>query len=61
MDLIGSYARSAHADGVVEAGIEHVHQIGSHGGAGWRRYDVVFLHKIAAKHLSGGVLGENVA
>ena len=61
MDLIGRYARSTHTDGVVEAGIEYVHQIGSYSGAGWRCYDVVFLHEIAAENLSGCVLREDIA
>ena len=48
MNLVGGNARRRYADGIVEAGVEHVHQVGRHGGAGRWRDDVVALRELAA-------------
>ena len=55
VDFVGRDARCADGNGVVVAGIEHVHQIGGHGCTGGWGDDGVMLGEFTANDLAGGV------
>ena len=60
-DLVVGNARGTDGDGVVKAGVEHVHEVGCHGGSGGRGDDIVLLCEVAADDVAGGVRHEDVA
>ena len=61
VDFVGGDARGADGNGVVVAGIEHIHQIGGHCGAGGWGDDGVMLGEFATNDLAGGVWHGDVA
>ena len=54
------HAGHTYAHGVLIARVEHVHQVGSHGGPARSRYHTVLLRKVAAEHFAGSVLREQI-
>ena len=61
VDLVATNAAGTYANGVVESGVEHVHQVGRYGSSGGGRNDVVLLGEVAAYDVACGIGHEDVA